>query len=108
METITTAQADCKSNSTSRPDAPRDGGEMARPLVQSADVPLEPSALPDTEFTLAAIRSATLRARLAANELDSIGIALKRNLVSVEGALAWLHDVDLLDHVIYRPILDAH
>jgi hypothetical protein len=59
---------------------------------------------PDSDFVLSALKAATLRARLAAAELDTIGLALKRNLVSVEGALAWLHDVDLLDHVIYRPI----
>lgn len=64
--------------------------------------------LPDSDFVLSALRAATLRARLAATELDMIGLALKGNLVTVEGALGWLHDVDLFDHVIYRPVFDAH
>jgi len=49
MQTIITAQADCKSNSASRPDKPRDSGELARPLnppAQSTDVMLGSGALP--------------------------------------------------------------
>ena len=61
--------------------------------------PADRGVLPDTEFLLSALRVATLRARLAANELDSIGVALKRGLVSYDDAMAWLHDVDLLHHV---------
>jgi hypothetical protein len=57
----------------------------------------------DTEFLLSAIRAATLRARLAATEFDSIGIALRRGLVSPDEAVAWLSDLNLLDHVLCRP-----
>jgi hypothetical protein len=73
--------------------------------AQSADVPLGPGALPDSEFLLSSIRTATLRARLVANELDTIGMSLKRNLISVEGAIAWLRAENLLDHVLFRPEL---
>jgi hypothetical protein len=59
--------------------------------------------MPDNEFLLAALRTATLRARLAANELDTIGLALKQNLVSFDDAVAWLDEINLLDHVDYRP-----
>jgi hypothetical protein len=38
---------------------------------------------------------------LAATELDTIGISLRNNLVSYEDALQWLHDLNLLDEVIY-------
>ena len=110
METITTAQADCKSNSTSRPDTPRARGELARPTSTRScrGCTGGQGTLPNSDFVLSALKAATLRARLAAAEFDTVGLALKRNLVSVEGALAWLHDIDLLDHVIHRPILDAH
>jgi len=62
-------------------------------------------AMPDKEFLLAALRTATLRARLAANELDTVGIALKQGLCSYDDAVAWLRDENLLDHVLFRPEL---
>jgi hypothetical protein len=34
--------------------------------------------------------------------LDSIGVALRHNLVSHDGAVEWLSDLNLLDHVLYR------
>ena len=64
-----------------------------------SDVQADRGVLPDTEFLLSALRVATVRARLAATELDSIGVALKRGLISYDDAVAWLHDVDLLHHV---------
>lgn len=60
--------------------------------------------MPDKEFLLASLRAASLRAKLASTEMDSIGVALKRGVVSTEEAMAWLHDENLFDHVIYRPI----
>jgi hypothetical protein len=59
--------------------------------------------MPDKEFLLSALRAASLRAKLTSTEMDSIGVALKRGLVSAEEAIAWLHDENLIDHVIYRP-----
>ena len=53
-----------------------------------------------SEFLLACLRAASLRARLIATELDSIGVALRHNLVSQDGAVEWLRDLDLLDHVL--------
>ena len=40
------------------------------------------------------------RAKLIAVDLDSIGIALKQGLVSVEGAVAWLDDLGLFEIVV--------
>lgn len=74
------------------------GGSEAHALSVS-DVQTGRAVLPDTEFLLSALRVASLRARLAATEFDSIGVALKRGLVSYDEAVAWLHDVDLLHHV---------
>jgi hypothetical protein len=56
--------------------------------------------MPDKEFLLAALRAATLRARLATNELDTVGVALKQGLVSCDDAVAWPHEINLLDHAI--------
>lgn len=48
------------------------------------------------EYLLAHLRAARARARLAALEIDSIGVALKSNLIGTDEALAWLADVDAL------------
>jgi hypothetical protein len=53
-----------------------------------------------SEFLLACLRAASLRAKLIATELDSVGVALRHNFVSHDGAVEWLRDIDLLDHVI--------
>ena len=49
---------------------------------------------------LSFIRVATIRSRLAVVDLDSIGMALKQGLVSVEGAVAWLDDLGLFEIVV--------
>jgi hypothetical protein len=48
-------------------------------------------------FVLAEIRCASLRARIAVNEIQTMGIALKAGLVSVDSVLEHLHDVGVLD-----------
>jgi hypothetical protein len=102
---IATAASDCKQ--ISQPSR-QPADDLARLLpTQSADVPLGSETLPDSEFILSALRAASLRARLVATELDTVGVALKRKMIPVEVALSWLHDIDLLDHVIYRST-DAH
>jgi hypothetical protein len=63
-----------------------------------------PDESSDTEFLLSALRVATLRAKLAANELDSVGVALRNKLVTYDDALAWLCDVDLLEHIPFGPV----
>jgi hypothetical protein len=44
-----------------------------------------------------------LRARLAASDIEAIGIALKGGLITPEQALHMLDDVDVLRFVGYRP-----
>jgi len=56
-----------------------------------------------SEFLLACLRAASLRAKLIATELDSVGVALRHNFVSHDGAVEWLRDLDLLDHVLPLP-----
>jgi hypothetical protein len=45
-------------------------------------------------YLLAEIRCATLRARLAANDLDAIGLALKGGLITPFQALQHIEEVD--------------
>lgn len=56
----------------------------------------------DVDFLTACLRGAALRAKLAAVDFDTVGIALRNNLVSHDGALAWLDDIGLINHVLYR------
>ena len=51
---------------------------------------------------LSFIRVATIRAKLAVVDLDSIGIALKHGVISLDGAIAWLDDVGLFEIVVRR------
>ena len=53
-----------------------------------------------SELFLAALRSAALRAKLDANEIEAIDTALKSGLITPEYAMVWLHDIGLVDQVI--------
>jgi hypothetical protein len=50
-----------------------------------------------TEFMLAQLRCAGLRARLIVTEIDSISVALRGNFITPDGALEWLRDAGALD-----------
>jgi hypothetical protein len=76
----------------------------ARPDESTANSPVGPSD--QAEFLLACLRAASLRAKLIATELDSVGVALRHNFVSHDGAVEWLHALNLLDHVLYREFSD--
>jgi hypothetical protein len=45
------------------------------------------------EFVIATLRSAGLRVRLIANEIDAAGTALKGGFISPETALEWVNEV---------------
>jgi hypothetical protein len=49
------------------------------------------------------LRAATARARLISNTLDSIGTALRQKAVSVEDALQWAKDEQILDLLQFGP-----
>jgi hypothetical protein len=51
------------------------------------------------EFLLAALRAATIRAKLMDADLTTIGLALKSNLIGSETAVAWIRDANLLGMV---------
>jgi hypothetical protein len=54
----------------------------------------------DAALLVNAIRCATLRARLDAVELDSVGLALTRHLITPRCAVSWLREIGLLDQVV--------
>jgi hypothetical protein len=49
---------------------------------------------------LASLRMAVLRAKLDANEIESVGVALKAGWITPEYAVAWLLDIGLITQVI--------
>jgi hypothetical protein len=57
----------------------------------------------DREYLLAVLRAATARAKLIANTLDSIGLALRQRAVSVEDAVQWAADEGILDLLQFGP-----
>lgn len=50
----------------------------------------------DREFVIAAVRTARSRLQLMVCELDEIGVALKFEMLPLESAVLWLHEVDAL------------
>lgn len=50
----------------------------------------------DSEYLLSALRAATLRARLAQVELETIGIAVRGKMLSPADAIAWLESLDAI------------
>jgi predicted naringenin-chalcone synthase len=66
--------------------------------VGNTDSQTEKQAI--SELFLAALRSAALRAKLDANEIETIDTAMKSGLITPEYAMAWLHDIGLVDQVI--------
>jgi hypothetical protein len=50
----------------------------------------------NADYMLAHLRAARVRMQLAICEIDTLGVALKSNLIDCDQALAWLDDVDAL------------
>ena len=75
---------------------------MGDQLVTGLRITAPPSATSEEDrvsFVLAQLRCAALRARLAACEIDAIGVALRSGLIDSETAVAWLHDCGVLDSI---------
>jgi hypothetical protein len=53
-------------------------------------------------FLLHLLRLAALRAMLTVVDLDSISLALKQGLISLDGAVAWLDDLGLFELVVQQ------
>jgi hypothetical protein len=48
------------------------------------------------EFLLAALRAASARARAIPLDIDTIGIALKGDLIGADTAVAWIREANLM------------
>jgi hypothetical protein len=57
----------------------------------------------DREYLMAVLRAATARAKLIGNTLDAIGLALRQRAVSVEDAMRWARDEQILDLLQFGP-----
>ncbi len=53
----------------------------------------------ERDLVLSALRVAATRSRLITNIFDSVGVALRHKQIDCAGALAWLKEDDLLDHL---------
>jgi hypothetical protein len=51
------------------------------------------------EFLLSALRAASLRAEVMKTEINTVGIALKSDMVTVGQAVKWLKDISALEFV---------
>jgi hypothetical protein len=57
----------------------------------------------ERDLLLSALRAATARARLAANEFDTIGISLRQKLITCDQALEWAREEGLIGWVRFGP-----
>jgi hypothetical protein len=57
----------------------------------------------ERDLLLTALRVAATRTRLQTNVFDCVGVALRQKQVDCAGALAWLKDEGLLDHLPFGP-----
>jgi hypothetical protein len=57
----------------------------------------------ERDLILSSLRVAATRSRLTTNILDSVGVALRQKQIDCAGALAWLKDEGLLDHLPFGP-----
>jgi len=57
----------------------------------------------ERDLMISALRAATARARLAANEFDTIGISLRQKLITCEQALEWARDEGLINWIRLGP-----
>jgi hypothetical protein len=52
------------------------------------------------KLLLSALRTAALKAKIDAAEIETIGIALKAGMIGPDDAVAWLNEIGLVDAVI--------
>ena len=74
--------------------------------VQNPTAPVKPKlgeTNGDREYLMQVLRAATARAKLIANQLDTIGVALRQKAVSVEDAMVWARDEGIMDLLQFGP-----
>jgi hypothetical protein len=65
--------------------------------------PLREDTSGERDLVLSSLRVAATRSRLITNIFDSVGIALRQKQIDCAGALAWLKDEGLLEHLPFGP-----
>jgi hypothetical protein len=70
---------------------------IAKPSPQGK--PLREDSSGERDLILSSLRVAATRSRLITNLFDSVGVALRQKQIDCAGALAWLKDEGLLDHL---------
>ena len=55
------------------------------------------------EFMLAALRTASLRAKLYETEINSVGVALKGGLIDSYTAMQWIKDIGAIEFMGHFP-----
>lgn len=55
------------------------------------------------EYLLAALRVASMRARLYQTEIDSIGVALRGGFIGPEDAVVWVRDIGADGLLVLEP-----
>ena len=65
--------------------------------------PLREDTSGERDLILSSLRVAATRSRLITNLFDSVGVALRQKQIDCAGALAWLKDEGLLDHLPFGP-----
>lgn len=61
--------------------------------------PRQPNNRSYCDYVLAELRCASIRARLAASDIEAAAIALRGGMIDPETALAWLRDAGALEYV---------
>jgi hypothetical protein len=74
--------------------------EVTRPSPQSKSS-VDTSG--ERDLILSSLRVAATRARLITNTFDTVGIALRQKQIDCAGALAWLKEEGLLEHLPFGP-----
>jgi hypothetical protein len=67
--------------------------------------PLARKPMSNAEYVLAEIRKASAQACLWQNHINTIGIALKANLITAEAAVTELRDCPFFDPLVDRPVI---
>ena len=75
--------------------------DLAQPSPQGKSDHVDSSG--ERDLILSSLRVAATRSRLITNLFDSVGVALRQKQIDCAGALAWLKDEGLLDHLPFGP-----
>lgn len=70
-------------------------------LAQQGSAPVNTAG--EREYFIHALRTATARARLVVNILETVGVSLRHKAITTDDAMKWLHDEGVLDYVQLGP-----